>query len=90
MRVQQLLSIAALAPSIFVLADVKFTSPKAGADVTAGSFTVTWEDGSTSPSIDTLTTYTLQLMVGGNEAGNAVGTLSQGARHGGNSVRGGA
>jgi hypothetical protein len=72
MRLQQLLSIATLAPSFFVLADVVFTSPKAGSDVTAGSFTVTWKDGTDTPSMSDLTTYTLQLMVGGNEAANSV------------------
>ncbi|EGP87207.1 unnamed protein product [Zymoseptoria tritici ST99CH_1A5] len=91
MRLDRLLSIATLAPSIFVLADVKFTSPKAGSDVTPGSFTVSWTDGSDSPSIDDLSTYTLQLMVGGNEEGNAlplIALASQGTFSTGSTVKG--
>ncbi|EME43883.1 hypothetical protein DOTSEDRAFT_71630 [Dothistroma septosporum NZE10] len=62
-------SIAALAPSVF--AGVKFTSPAAGGNVQPGTISVAWEDDSTSPSLDDLSSYTLQLMVGGNTDTNS-------------------
>ncbi|KXT15022.1 hypothetical protein AC579_7751 [Pseudocercospora musae] len=52
-----------------VLAGVKFTSPAAGSNAPSGTMTVKWEEDDTSPSIDQLTTYTIQLMVGGNKEG---------------------
>lgn len=55
-----------------VFADVEFTSPIAGADVPVGSITARWKDSGLSPPIADLTLYTLNLMVGGNEAGNMV------------------
>lgn len=70
MRLQELLFVATLAPAVF--ADVKFTSPAAGANVAPGTISIAWEDSSASPSIDDLSSYTLQLMVGGNEDSNAV------------------
>ncbi|KXS96691.1 hypothetical protein AC578_9433 [Pseudocercospora eumusae] len=52
-----------------VLAGVKFTTPAAGSNAPSGTLTVKWEEDDTSPSIDELTTYTIQLMVGGNKEG---------------------
>lgn len=62
--------VAALAPA--ALADVKFLTPKTGGSVAAGTLSVTWEDSGTSPSIDALTTYSLQVVVGGNGASDWV------------------
>lgn len=70
MRLQELLFVATLAPA--VLADVKFTTPAAGANVVPGSISVAWTDSGDSPSIDDLSSYTLQLMVGGNTDDDAV------------------
>jgi hypothetical protein len=64
--------LAALSP--LVNAGVKFTSPKAGEQLTAGTaVTVKWEEGGTGPKLTDLTTYTLQLIVGGNEGAEQVG-----------------
>lgn len=54
------------------LADVKFTEPSAGANLTAGQIDVRWEDSGISPPIAELTQYTLSLMVGGNDDGDMV------------------
>ncbi|KAF2002264.1 hypothetical protein P154DRAFT_521089 [Amniculicola lignicola CBS 123094] len=52
-----------------VSADVEFTSPKAGATLTAGStITVEWKESGDAPKIADLTTYQLFLCAGGNEA----------------------
>lgn len=71
MRLHSLSLAAMLASKAY--AGVKFTSPAAGASVAAGTITVEWEDDDTSPSVDDLSGYTLQLMVGGNEESNSVG-----------------
>lgn len=55
------------------LADVKFSSPAAGAQVVGGStMKITWTDDGTSPTIDQFKSYTLNLMAGGNTAATAV------------------
>lgn len=48
-------------------ADVRFTEPPAGANLTAGQIDVRWEDSGIKPPISELTQYTLSLMVGGND-----------------------
>ena len=64
--------LAALSP--LVNAGVKFTSPSAGDKLTAGtSVTVKWEEGGSGPALTDLTTYQLQLIVGGNEGSEQVG-----------------
>jgi hypothetical protein len=60
------------------LADVKFTEPAAGANLTAGQIDVQWKDSGISPPIDELTQYTLSLMVGGNDLNDMVSLLSAG------------
>ena len=53
----------------FVNADVKFTSPSAGATVTGGSaITIEWTDSGDSPAITDLASYELFLCAGGNDA----------------------
>lgn len=79
MRFQSLSLLAAL--SSVALANIEFTAPAAGSSQAAGTVTVTWEDDGTSPDIDLLTTYTLYLMVGGNDASTMVSLpLQDGAR----------
>lgn len=58
----------------FACADVKFTQPEAGANLTAGLIEVEWEDSGISPPISELTQYTLSLMVGGNDDADMVCT----------------
>jgi len=53
-------------------ADVRFTEPSAGANLTAGQIDVRWEDSGISPPISELTQYTLSLMVGGNDDNDMV------------------
>jgi hypothetical protein len=53
-------------------ADVRFTEPSAGANLTAGRIDVRWEDSGIDPPISELTQYTLSLMVGGNDDANMV------------------
>ncbi|KAK5127764.1 hypothetical protein LTR85_004880 [Meristemomyces frigidus] len=59
-----LLAAATITPS--ALAYPVFSTPAAGASVPAGTISVAWTD-SGSPAISTLTTYTLTLIVGGND-----------------------
>jgi hypothetical protein len=56
------------------LADVKFSEPSAGANLTAGQIEVRWEDSGIKPPISELTQYTLSLMVGGNDLNDMVCT----------------
>ena len=53
-------------------ADVRFTEPSAGANLTAGEISVQWEESGVSPPISELTQYTLSLMVGGNDDSDMV------------------
>jgi hypothetical protein len=57
-------------------ADVRFTEPLAGANLTAGQIDVRWEDSGISPPISELTQYTLSLMVGGNDNADMVCLMS--------------
>ncbi|CAN9093435.1 unnamed protein product [Alternaria alternata] len=82
--------LAALSP--LVNAGVKFTSPSAGDKLTAGTaVTVKWEEGGSGPALTDLTTYQLQLIVGGNEGSEqfVVGTITpSGAFTAGNTASG--
>ena len=49
------------------LADVEFTEPAAGTNITAGQIDVQWKESGINPLISELTQYTLSLMVGGND-----------------------
>jgi hypothetical protein len=72
--------VAALSP--LVNAGVKFTSPKAGEKITAGSaVTVKWEESGDGPKLTDLTTYELQVIVGGNDGTEQVG-YNQSSRYG--------
>jgi hypothetical protein len=54
-------------------ADVKFTSPPAGATLDGGGvLTVEWEESGDEPSISDLSTFELFLCAGGNEEGSYV------------------
>ncbi|KAK5111671.1 hypothetical protein LTR62_004776 [Meristemomyces frigidus] len=66
MRLHPLALLAAL--TTLTIADVEVTSPAAGASIPAGAMTVTWQDSGTAPALTALTTYTIQLVVGGNDA----------------------
>lgn len=57
----------------FASADVKFTSPAAGATLTGGgAITVTWQDSGVAPSISDFSTYSLFLCAGGNDASSII------------------
>jgi len=67
--------IMALVVAVFAsmtLADVEFTEPAAGANLTAGQIDVQWKESGISPLISELTQYTLSLMVGGNDLDDMV------------------
>ncbi|KAL9101003.1 MAG: hypothetical protein Q9163_003688 [Psora crenata] len=52
----------------FVLADIRFTSPAAGATIAGGrTLTIEWEDSGEDPPLSELTTYELFLCAGGND-----------------------
>jgi hypothetical protein len=70
--------LATLVP--FVSADVKFTSPAAGATVTGPTISISWEESGTSPHISDLASYQLFLCAGGNDASNYVNLTCQ-SRH---------
>lgn len=60
-----------------VLADVKFTSPAAGASLSAENpIVVTWTESGDEPPLSSLTTYTVYLCAGGNDAPSQVMTTS--------------
>lgn len=66
MLIRLFVLLAAVAP--YALADIKFTSPSAGATVQGGSvIKVQWKDSGTSPSISDLQAYQLFLCAGGND-----------------------
>ncbi|TKA35090.1 hypothetical protein B0A54_14599 [Friedmanniomyces endolithicus] len=65
-RLSAISLLAALTP--YALADVLVTSPAAGAQLPFGNIQVTWKDSGVAPALSALTTYTLQLVVGGQEA----------------------
>jgi hypothetical protein len=63
------ISLLSLLASV-VLADVQFVKPTAGASISGGGSTlsVSWEDSGDDPPLSSLTTYTLFLCAGGNDA----------------------
>jgi hypothetical protein len=66
MRLQPTLLSVLAALASYALADVEVTSPAAGASLPAGAITIEWKDSGDSPALSALTTYTVQLVVGGN------------------------
>ncbi|KAL8890452.1 MAG: hypothetical protein Q9205_001858 [Flavoplaca limonia] len=65
------LLLATLLPA--VLADVQFTSPAAGATIAAGKpITVGWKDSGDGVALTDLSTYTLFLCAGGNDAASFI------------------
>ena len=66
LRIPTLTLFAALTPYAF--ADVLVTSPAAGAQVPAGTIQIAFKDSGTAPALSALTTYTVSLVVGGNDA----------------------
>lgn len=55
------------------LADVQFTSPAAGATLAAASpIAIKWKDSGDGTALTDLTTYTLFLCAGGNDAASFV------------------
>ena len=56
------------------LAAPKITSPAAGASIPVGggAITVEWEDDGKAPKMSQLSSFTLQLIVGGNTEANSV------------------
>lgn len=67
--------LATLLPLAF--ADVQFTSPAAGATLAAASpIAIKWKDSGDGIALTDLTTYTLFLCAGGNDAASFVSTRS--------------
>ena len=65
---------AALTP--LALADIQFTSPAAGGTLQAGKpITAKWKDSGDGTPLTDLTTYTLFLCAGGNDADSIVSDL---------------
>lgn len=59
------------------LADVQFTSPAAGATLAAASpIAIKWKDSGDGTALTDLTTYTLFLCAGGNDAASFVSASS--------------
>ena len=77
MRLLLLSLLAALAP--YTLADVQITSPAAGESIPAGSVTVKWEDTGEAPTLAQLGSYTLSLVVGGDDESDALQLATLGA-----------
>ncbi|KAI9832692.1 MAG: hypothetical protein M1819_004278 [Sarea resinae] len=67
MLLKSLAFFAAVAPCVF--ADVKFTTPAAGAVLSPGTLDIKWKDSGDAPSISDLKSYQLFLCAGGNEEG---------------------
>jgi len=79
-----LLSFAALVATLspLVHAGIQFTSPAAGAQLTAGTaIAVQWTEGGTGPKLTDLQNYQLQLIVGGNKGEEQVSGWQQPARN---------
>lgn len=73
MRFALLTALSALAA--LVVADVEFTTPAAGAILTAGStISIKWDDSGDAPKISALTSYQLFLCAGGNDDASYVRT----------------
>ena len=71
MFTRQHLTSALLACSLlahFSFADVSFSSPAAGQEITGTTIEVKFTDGPDDPPLADFTTYTLQLCAGGNDA----------------------
>lgn len=57
----------------FAFADIQFTSPAAGALLSAGKpITAKWQDSGDGTALTDLMTYTLFLCAGGNDANTIV------------------
>lgn len=87
LNLRTLLLAALSAPLAY--ADVQFSSPGAGVTIPAGSLTVTWAESNTAPAISSLSSYTLVLVVGGNDDSTALPLdtlVANGAFSSGNSV----
>lgn len=55
----------------YVLADIQFTAPAAGAALKAGSVvTIAWKDSGKAPLLSDLTNYVINLCAGGNTVGS--------------------
>ena len=59
--------LATLTP--FTLADVEFTTPSAGGSLPFGAIDVQWQDSGSAPSLKTLDSYILELVLGSDEPG---------------------
>lgn len=85
-----LLPLAALSAVVpYVSAGVEFTSPKAGAKLTAGTaIDVKWQEGGEGPKLTELLTYELFLCAGGSEQMVLLPITTQGSFAVGNSASG--
>lgn len=70
MIITWLLLLGAISPA--ALADVQFTSPSAGQDISGDTISIAWKDSGDSPPIADLTSYQIFLCAGGNIDANFI------------------
>lgn len=70
MILRLLFTLTALLPLVY--ADVKFTTPAAGASISGTTINVAWADSGVSPPLSDLETYQLFLCAGGNDPSTIV------------------
>jgi hypothetical protein len=81
---QSLLALLLTLP--LALAEPKFVAPAAGSTLSAGTISVKWKDGGSSPSISDLGSYQLLLFSGSNSKPFQLADLNAGSFSGSNSI----
>ncbi|KAF2718449.1 hypothetical protein K431DRAFT_287605 [Polychaeton citri CBS 116435] len=74
--------VATLFPTEILGLGIQFTTPGGGATWPAGPLTAQWEDAGGSPGMKSLTSYSLELMVGGNAATDSMSLQPIGPNNG--------
>lgn len=70
----------------FAIGEPKLMTPAAGSTLFAGTITVTWKDGGSSPSVSDLSSYQLLLFTGSNSKPFQLADLKAGSFTEGNSI----